>query len=72
MAARNGGTRPSELAGILCENAALDFDLACVIRLNQHDIERDEAMAKRIAYETCKMAFGDGESDEQSDGAEVW
>lgn len=71
MAARNGGTRASNLVEIADKDAALDFDLACAIRLNQHDIERDEVLAKRIAYEVSKI-FGDGETDAADEGAEIW
>lgn len=67
MAARNGAVRASEFAGIRCENAAFDFDLACTVRLNQWDLERDERLAKLIAYEVSKL-FGSGE---ESDGGEV-
>lgn len=79
MAARHGGKLASELAGIQCPTAALDFDLACTIRLNAWDMERDKTRAKLIAYEVSKM-FGDGNSDDSgnvsdphSDSAtEVW
>lgn len=63
MAARNGGKLASELAGINDENAALDFDLACTIRLNAYEMERDQMRAKLTAYEVSKL-FGDGESSD--------
>lgn len=50
------------MAGIRCPNAALDFDLACTIRLQQYDLEAVETQAKRIAYEVSKI-FGSGEDD---------
>jgi hypothetical protein len=53
------------LAGISDENAALDFDLACTVRLNAYHMERDENRAKLIAYEVSKL-FGDAE--ESNDG----
>ncbi len=79
MAARHGGKLASELAGIQCPTAALDFDLACTIRLNAWDMERDKTKAKLIAYEVSKM-FGDGQNDDESGGddpytdaaTEVW
>ena len=73
MAARNGGKLASELAGIECPNAALDFDLACTIRLNAYDLEVDQTRAKLIAYEVSKI-FGSGEGGEVAAdaGAEVW
>lgn len=43
------------MAGVTCPNAALDFDLACAIRMQQYDLERDETQAKRIAYEVSKL-----------------
>lgn len=63
MAARDGGVRSSEMAGIQDETAALDFDLACAIRLNQYSIERDELRAKLIAYEVSKL-FGSSDADD--------
>lgn len=60
LTARNAGARASELVGIEDPLVALDFDLACTLRLLQFDNDMHEAQAKRIAYETVKMAFGDG------------
>ena len=73
LTARLAGQRPSELAGITNDIAALDFDLACSFRLELYDIEKDKTRAKLIAYEVSKM-FGDssGEGDVDTSGAEVW
>ena len=74
LAGRNSGTRPSDLAGITCENAALDFDITCAFRLELHDAEVRKTQAKLIAYEVSKI-FGDGSetTDDVEDGdVEVW
>lgn len=59
LTARNAGQRASDLVEILDPAVALDFDLACSLRLLHHDNSVQEAQAKRIAYEVCKMAFGE-------------
>lgn len=58
------------MAGIPCPVAALDFDLACTIRLNQFDLERDQMRAKLIAYEVSKL-FGDGSDEPQANDGEM-
>ncbi len=47
----------------------MQFDLACQIRLNQHDIEHDELQAKLIAYEVSKL-FGDGSQNDDDGNVE--
>lgn len=60
LIARNAGQRPSVLAGLDPNSpAALDFDLACLVRTQQYDIECDEMQAKRIALEVAKLWVGD-------------
>jgi hypothetical protein len=55
------------MAGLTCPNASLEFDLACTVRLSKFDAERDERLARLIAYEVSKM-FGDGsEQDDDPD-----
>lgn len=71
MAAKLGGARPSELAGIICPNAALDFDIACAYRLEIYDAEvRHEgmkALSKLTAYEVSKIF-----SSEEEAATETW
>ena len=55
------GTRPSKLAGISDEIAALDFDLAHSFRLEIYDTKRAENLAKLIAIEVGKMLSGKAE-----------
>lgn len=62
LTARNSGCRASELVGIDNSVAALDFDMACALRLIKFDNEAAEMNAKLIAYEVVKAAFGDGNS----------
>ena len=68
LAARNSGSRPSDLAGIDDDIAALDFDLACAFRLEIYDNDKLKTQAKRIAYEVSKI-FGDGSEDDDGDEA---
>jgi hypothetical protein len=49
--------------------SALDFDLACTVRLNYFDTERMQAQAKFTAYEVSKMFGGETQEEEP---AEVW
>ena len=63
LTGRNSGTRPSELAGIPCENAALDFDLTCSFRLQLYDAETMKTNAKLIAYE-CSKIFSESRNDD--------
>lgn len=64
ITARNAGQRPSELAGVEDDIAALDFDLACTLRLQQYDMDVAEMQAKRIAHEAAIAMFGDGTGGE--------
>lgn len=65
LTAKLAGQRPSELAGINDEIAALDFDLACSFRLEIYEDQKLETLAKRIAREVWSSG---GES--QSSGNE--
>ncbi len=60
LTARNAGIRASKLVEIENAVAALDFDLACTLRLMHFDNEVAEANAKRIAFEAAQMMFGGG------------
>lgn len=51
------------MAGITDSLAALDFDLACSLRLTIFDNEAQKAQAKRIAFEVGKMLTGKGGDD---------
>lgn len=62
LTARNSGCRASELIEIHNPIAALDFDMACSLRLIEFDNGVAETNAKMIAYEVVKAAFGDGSS----------
>jgi hypothetical protein len=53
------GTRPSLLAGVDDEMAALDFDLACAVRLDIYDGEARKASAILIAQEVAKVFVGE-------------
>ena len=66
LTAKLAGQRPSDLAGIKDEIAALDFDLACSFRLEIYEGEKMKTTAKLIAYEVSKI-FGDGESGSKND-----
>lgn len=44
------------------EVTALDFDLACTLRLTRYDNECNEAQAKLIALEVSKMFSGSDET----------
>ena len=59
LAARNSGERPSRLLGIRGEVCALDFDLACTLRLLRFDNERELARFKTLA-----AMFGAAEDDD--------
>jgi hypothetical protein len=59
QAARMSGTRPSLLAGVDDEMAALDFDLACAVRLDIYDGEARKATAILIAQEVAKVFVGE-------------
>jgi len=67
LAARNGASRPSQLAGIEDETLALDFDLACTVRLNQFDGDQDKLRAKLVA-EYCIRAFNGDSLDNDQEG----
>lgn len=58
LTAKNAGARPSSLVQIADPLVALDFDLACTLRLMEFETRTMEAQAKRIAYETVSLAFG--------------
>jgi hypothetical protein len=47
------------LAGIEDELAALDFDLACTLRLSIYDTDCQKNQAALIADEVVKRVFGD-------------
>lgn len=67
LIARDGGQRPSAVAGIEDEVAALDFDAACMLRLQAYDTKRDERQAQRIAAEVVKavlVALGEATPEE--------
>jgi hypothetical protein len=49
LTGRNFGKRPSELLGIQNEITALDFDLACTLRLLEHDNEAETDRFKILA-----------------------
>ncbi len=74
LTAKLAGQRPSELAGIADEMAALDFDLACAFRMEIYEGETRKTEAKLIAYEVSKI-FGDGSSGDNSEDfseAQIW
>lgn len=62
IAARNSGKRPSELAGVTDEFAALDFDVACTVRLNHYDADCREQQAILIAAKVGELFGGRSES----------
>jgi hypothetical protein len=49
LTGRNFGKRPSEILGIENEIVALDFDLACSLRLLEHDNEAETDRFKILA-----------------------
>ncbi len=55
LTGRNFGKRPSEILGIENEHVALDFDLACTLRLMRHDneaeVDRFKILAKMLGAE---------------------
>lgn len=63
LAGEKFGARPSKLAGIEDEVAALDFDLACVYRLAIYDNQQDLKRAKMFALENGKMLAGKSGDD---------
>jgi hypothetical protein len=79
LTAKLAGQRPSELADIRDDIAALDFDLACAFRHEIYETEKAKTLAKLIAYEVSKL-FGDGSEndddlprDQYTDGAtQAW
>lgn len=64
IASRNSGCRPSEMAGIDDDIAALDFDLAHAVRLEVYDARCREIQAKLIAREVGRLFAGDEGSSE--------
>jgi hypothetical protein len=71
LAGRSGGQRPSSLLKIKSGVVALDFDLACALRLLQFDREMMQESAKLIAYEAGKIFVG-GEQTVEDSGATDW
>jgi hypothetical protein len=65
LTGRNFGKRPSEILGIENEIVALDFDLACTLRLLEHDndaeTDRFKILAKMLGAE-----IGDSEPIEEN------
>lgn len=80
LAARNGAARPSQMAGIEDATLALDFDLACTVRLNQFDGDQDKLRAKLVAAYCIKAFNGVSLDDDEGshnnpyadDDTEVW
>ena len=54
------------MAGIDDAMLALDFDLACTIRINQHDADQDKHRAKMTAY-YCIAMFNGEDPDDNAD-----
>lgn len=68
LAARDSGTRASKLLGIKDEVCALDFDLACALRLISFDNECRENQAKLTALEVGKLFGGTDDKTTQPTG----
>jgi hypothetical protein len=65
LTGRNFGKRPSEILGIENEIVALDFDLACTLRLLEHDNEAETDRFKILAR-ILGAEVGDSEPTEEN------
>jgi hypothetical protein len=72
LTAKNSGQRASKLLNVKSEVCALDFDLACTLRLLKFESEQMETNAKLIAYEVGKLFGGSDGEQEVDGGAEEW
>lgn len=70
LTARDSASRASQIAGITSETAALDFDLACSMRLLQFENKREHDRMKAFKYaviEAVAELFGGKSSDTTGD-----
>lgn len=73
LTARNAAVRASNLAGITDECTALDFDIACTLRLAIYDNEVRARQAQLIAFEVSKLFASDSQQDDENlKPEEIW
>ena len=77
LTAKNSGTRASVLVGIEDDVAALDFDLACTLRLQIYENERANAKIERSEsflkwrFKRLELAQGADFPDDESEEADA-